>query len=135
MTIEVNGKNYRRLKNLYLGNNVPIFELVDTIMHTKVVTKQIPLYTGLTLNKRAIQNGVFPAYLKDFRDCYEVSYDEYCLKEEWRTFETFKHRPSYTMEVTYPSYVVEVSDAVVEHAKEMEKRYEKLAKEWSRLIG
>lgn len=135
MTIEVNGKIYRRLKNLYLGQNVPIFELIDTIIHTKVVTKQIPWTTGINLNTRAIRNGVFPAYLKDFRDCYEVSYDEYMLKKEWRTPETFKHRPSYTMEVTYPSYVVEVSDAVVERAKEMKKRYEKLAKEWSRLIG
>ena len=135
MTIEVNGKIYRRLKNLYLGNGIPIFELVDTIMHTKVVTKQIPFYTGLTLDKKAIRNGAFPGYLKDFRDCYDTDGWDYCLKKEWRTFETFKHRPSYTMEVTYPSYVVEVSDAVVEHAKEMKKRYEKLAKEWSRLIG
>lgn len=135
MTIEVNGKIYRRLRNLYLGCGVPIFELVDTIMHTKVVTKQIPTTTGINLYSKAIRNGAFPAYLKDFRDCYELSYNQYWLKKEWRTPETFKYRPSYTMEVTYPSYVVEVSDAVVEHAKEMKKRYEKLAKEWSRLIG
>ena len=127
MIKEINLKNLRRL-DFY---NEEMCEIKEVITHTKTVCKPLPSNTGC-----CCKSG-FPNYIHEYKDYYNppktnLPWDVWTLKEE---YQDKVNRPSYSIEICYKTYIVDIKKSGTDYAKKMVKKYEKLIKEWSELVG
>ena len=101
---------------------------------TKTITSKIPFTTGYFQKFDENDSRMFPAYLHGFEEYYEPNgWDRiFRLKKEYRDKDS---RPSYTMDISYTLYDIELTDEGREIVEERYKMYKRCMERYAKMMG
>ena len=105
------------------------YKVVNKHETTTTVSHPLPYTTGFVTY--GTKEAVLPEYLKGFEECYTKGYYSLRLKPEYHG----NKRPNYTIEVKHTLYDVELTQLGREYASERRDYYQRLANEYTRLLG